>query len=70
MDLIGGGVDDEVRNIVSEFGEIGRARMDEFVISPVFGGAEAIIEEQRKLLRNQLIDIWNDLILARRAKLK
>ncbi|TIP12693.1 hypothetical protein [Mesorhizobium sp.] len=69
MRLIGGGVDEEIFNIVTEFGEKGVAKMEAFVTSEDFSNAAAVIQHQQKLLRDQLVDTWNQLILERRRDL-
>lgn len=65
--LIGGGVDEEIRRIADEFGKAGEAKLLDFVQGREFSAAEDAIRVQQSLLLDRLIDIWNELVLARRA---
>lgn len=64
---IGGGVEEEIRRIVGEFGTTGEAKVRALVEGREYAAAEAIVRAQQSLLRDRLVDIWNELILARRS---
>lgn len=66
LHLFGGGVDEEILGIVSEFGDHGVERLNAFIASSTFGAAMSAIQEQQLLLKDMLVDIWNELILERR----
>lgn len=68
MHLYGGGVDEEIFKIATEFGDRGIERLYALAHSAVFANATEALNEQQKILQHRLADIWNELILERRRR--
>ncbi|MBJ6127264.1 hypothetical protein [Microvirga splendida] len=66
--LYGGGVDEEIFRIATEFGEDGLRRLEAFSTTASFIEPARVIQEKQRLLLNSLTDVWNELIIERRRK--
>jgi hypothetical protein len=66
LHLFGGGVDNEIFNIASEFGDPGIQKLNAFATTPAFYHTAKVIQDSQMLLLKQLADVWNELIIERR----